>query len=194
MEKKKKIAIAIGVVLVLVIIGSLSPQSNNQDTNNVATPQTTAEGSANDSSATDNTEKEKSPQVKVDAMMDEIKVTSYSADDTGVTVDLSYNGNKQNLIYCKATRFEYGGNSYYLNYDPEKDAYSAGGVTFEENGEFNKFGSFELTGGSKTSLKFSVDGFTEVKDYDGFIAYFDLKYSGTFTGEIKDDYIKVRVS
>ncbi len=43
-------------------------------------------------------------------------------------------------------------------------------------------------------MKFSVNSFTEAKDHDGFTAYFDLKYSGAFTGEIKDDYIKVRVS
>ncbi len=75
---------------VLVIIGNLSPQTNKQEKDNATAPQATAETQDNDSSAINSEGKEKTPQAKIDAMMDEIEVTSYSVDDTGVTVDLSY--------------------------------------------------------------------------------------------------------
>lgn len=196
MDKKKKIAIAIGIILVLAIIGGQSSQSNEQKETNAPETQTTAENQNSNTPST-NSEKEsgeKAIKVKTDAIMDDIKVASCSADDTGVTVELSYNSDEKNLIYSKATRFEYGGNSHYLEYSSEKDAYLADGVTFEENGELARAGAFELNGGSKTTLKFSVDSFVEAKDYDGFTVYFDLKYSGASNGTIKDDYIKFRVS
>ena len=43
-------------------------------------------------------------------------------------------------------------------------------------------------------MKFSVDDFDKAQDYDGFDIYFNLKYSGSWSGEMKDDYVKVHVS
>lgn len=196
MDKKKKIAIAVGIVLVLAIIGGQSSQSNEQKQSSAPEAQTTTESQNNDTTSTEIEKEtsEKTPNVKIDALMDKLKVTSCSADDTGVTVELYYDDNEKNFVYCKATRFEYGEATHYLTYDSEKDAYLADSVTFEQNGEMDKLGSFELYGGSRTTLKFSVEEFAEAKDYDGFTAYFDLKYAGDFNGEMKDERIKVRVS
>ncbi len=186
MSKKKIIMIAAAAILVLAAIGSGMSQNGGQ---------TTASSTSQKSEQQTATTETKAPTVKVDAVTDLVKVNSYTVDDTGVTVDVSFdNGKQADGVNVEVTRFKYGDKDVNMIYDKSTDKYAANGVTFTEGGKVSEFGSFFLNSGSSTTLKFSVDGFTKASDYDGFAVYFDLKYSGSFTGEIKDDYIKFSVS
>lgn len=186
MQKKKKILIVVGIILVLLIIGGLSSQPGKQNSADDSTAQTTTE--------TDSSTESKEPAVKIDAMLDDIKIDSYTVDNDGVVLNITYNSSDKNWVCCEVTRFEYNGKTSYMKYDSEQDKYLAEGVEFEQNGEPCIMGLFTLRGGEKATLKFTVDSFSEVRDYNDFAIYCNLKYSGTFSGEIKNDYVKVQVS
>lgn len=186
MDKLKKFAPVIVVVLVLIVIAAGSGSgSSGSSTTEASTEAATTEAV---------TEEASTPTAKLDTMMDDVKVASYTVDETGVTLELSYDSADTDYITAEVTSFEYGDKQVQMTYDSDQDKYAAAGVTFETDGDANDFGSVQLQGGSTVTVKFSVDGFSKAKDYDGFAIYFDLKYSGSFSGEIKDDYVKVSIS
>lgn len=194
---KKKVLIAIGVILVLAAIGGALPENNGKGTDAGSSAESVSE-TKKDSGASEKAgnkaPEEKEPRASVDTQLDDIKVDSYTIDDSGVTLNLSFDSAENDCVSCEISRFEYAGKKVYMTYDSDQDKYSAPGVNFEENGETSDWGGFQLQGGSKTAVKFSVDDFSKMQDYDGFDIYFNLKYSGSWSGEMKDDYVKVHVS
>lgn len=183
MSKKKIIIIVVVVLVVLLAIGgagSGNNQNSNTNQNSSTTEQTAATGA--------------SPKMSIDSMTDDLNVDSYSVDDSGVTFNFAYTSDEKNYLNCEPTYFKYGDSSSSMTYDKEQDKYFAKGITFYQDGEENKSGLITLNGGAKTTVKFTVDGFTKAQEYDGFEFHFDLKYSGASQRTIKDDNIKVHVS
>ncbi len=194
---KKKVLIAIGVVLVLAAIGGALPENNAKGTDAGSSAESVSEtkkDSDTSEKAENKTPEEKKPEASIDTLLDDIKVDSYNVDDSGVTLNLSFDSAESDYVSCDISHFEYAGKKVYMTYDSDQDKYSAPGIKCEENGEASDWGGFQLQGGAKTTVKFSVDDFSKMQDYDGFNIYFNLKYSGSWSGEMKDDYVKVHVS
>lgn len=194
---KKKVLIALGVILVLAAIGGTLPENESKSANAGSSTQNASETQKDDSAAQkaeDKTPEETGPKASIDTLLDDIKVDSYTVDESGVTLNLSFDSSESDYVSCDISRFEYAGKKVYMGYDSEQDKYSAPGIKFEENGKASDWGGVQLQGGSKTTVKFSVDDFDKAQDYDGFDIYFNLKYSGSWSGEMKDDYVKVHVS
>lgn len=199
-QNKKKLLVIAGVILALAIVGgSVSGAGNGDDAAESATTveaeaATGIKGDEPDAASTSESAEGHVPQVTTDSTLDDIKVDSCAVADDGVTFELSYDSADTNWITCVINRFEFGDKTVSMRYDSERDAYVADGITFMDDGEPSDFGSFQLQGGTKKSVKFVVDGFGSARDYDGFKLYVDEVFSGSWSGEFKDEYVTVHVS
>lgn len=211
---KKKIIIVIVVLFVLAAIGSALPEENNQINDSDSTTQsaqsntqstsdaTTESKEKNTDSANENASSEASkeaseaePKISVDSMLDSVTIDSYEVTKDGVTLNLSFDdSNENNWVTCNIKSFSFNNETVPMEYNSKKDKYIAKGVVVKENDETSYWGMFQLQGGTSTKIKFSVNDFKKIEDYDGFKVTIDQKYSGSFSGEIKDDYIEVHVS
>lgn len=181
MSKGKKALIITAVLLVLAAIGNAMPQESTQGADTAAG----TDGKQATTAAAD------SPTAKLDYSLDDVKVDSYSVDDDGVTLNLSYDSDKNNYVQLEITYLHLGKKSVRFNYDSSTDKYVADGFQLEQDGKPNDMGLIQLQGGSKTTVKFSADDAKKASDYDTFEAHFDMNYSGSWRGTIKDDYVKV---
>ena len=204
---KKKIIIAVVVLFILGAIGGAFSDENDQSNNTSSNTQSASQADSN--SATDSqsenanstdenanseeTTKAK-PKVSVDSILDSVKIDSYEVTKDGVTLNLSNDDDENDWVTCNIKSFSFNDETVYMEYDSDKDKYVAKGVTVKENGKTSYWGMFQLQGGASTKIKFSVKNFKKIEDYNGFKVTMDLKYAGSFTGEMKDDYIQVHVS
>lgn len=205
---KKKIIIVVVVLFVLAAIGG-TIQDDDSQSDSSSTAQNTAQSqeestdtkqsSAEEKQERSTTEVEeasskKAPEVSIDSRLDDTNIDSYKVTKDGITLNLSNSRSEKDWISYEIKSFELNGETVYMNYDSGKDKYIAEGVTVKENGKKSYWGMFQIQGGASSKIKFSVKGFNEIEDYDGFKVTLDLKYAGSFSGKIKDDYIQVHVS